>query len=196
MFKEILLYGFVLLNGILICFIFFLIFSIFIYKAKPKKKIPEKYIEELKILCEKALETEDVPIASLLIYNGEIIGRGYNKVNARKQLSQHAEIVAIEEAFQLFGNEFFQLDRDKLILVSTFEPCLMCKGALVENNIKNILFEKPKGIIDQLKNSFKAIRFDLLKTRFIASNLQESYFRQVESYRKHFGLNDNQKIDL
>ncbi len=86
-------------------------------------------------------------------------------------MSQHAEIVAMENAFKDLGEEFFTLDPDQLLLISTFEPCAMCKGAMIENNIKHVIFEKPKKLKVYYKYIPKSLRFELFKSRFHAPNL-------------------------
>ncbi|HXD93649.1 MAG TPA: deaminase, partial [Bacteroidia bacterium] len=59
----------------------------------------------------------------------------------------HAEINAISNTIKNIGTQNFnQLNRDSLILITTFEPCLMCRGAIIENRIKHIEFIKEKTL--------------------------------------------------
>jgi len=116
-----------------------LIFQSQFYGFKTAVKIPDHIKKELFQLGEKALQSKDVPIASVLTYEGKIIGRGYNTVKRDSNIGGHAEINAISDAYKRYGERFSKLDRDKLVLYSTFEPCEMCKGAMIHYNIKKMV---------------------------------------------------------
>ena len=99
----------------------------------------------LATLGDSALQHMDVPVASILLYNDTVIGAGYNTVVALGEAGGHAEINAISSALRSMGRERFDsLDRNNLMLVTTFEPCLMCRGAIVEYRIRNVVFLKQK----------------------------------------------------
>lgn len=180
--------GMFILAIILFTFLVILLFSMPLLKSK--KQLHPEFIQELKTLCELALSNGDVPIAAILVYKDQIIGRGYNQINKTQQLSKHAEVVAIEEAYINLGNDFYSLDRKDLVLYTTFEPCMMCRGTMIHYNITQVVFEKPKACIEHLRSGYRVFRFGLNSSRFKASNLQESYFRKIESYRKHHGIGD------
>lgn len=159
-----------------------LLFQSQFYRLKPKKEIPEHLKTRLTELGAKALETGDVPVAALILYHDSIIGEGYNTVKRNSNLGGHAEIVALSQVFKKYGNSFGNLNRDELVLYSTFEPCEMCKGAMVHYGIEHIYFEENKSAYDQMKSTIKSFWYNLNTTRLDAPNLQEELFRKHPDY--------------
>ena len=102
----------------------------------------------------KMAETEgEVPIGAVIVCNGEVIGRGYNRKNSGKSALKHAEIVAIEDASKVTGD--WRLDECSLYV--TLEPCLMCAGAIIHARVRNVFFgtTEPKfGGVVSLANTF------------------------------------------
>ena len=94
----------------------------------------------------RPLQSLDVPVGAMLIYNDTILSVGHNSVLLDSNVAGHAEINAINNAIRKTGFvNFSRLDRDKLILVSTFEPCMMCRGAMnMELARPNARFDTPK----------------------------------------------------
>lgn len=66
------------------------------------------------------------PFGAVIVKDGEIIGRGNNKVAATQDPTAHAEVVAIRDACKNLGH--FQLD--DCVLYTSCEPCPMCLGAI------------------------------------------------------------------
>lgn len=125
----------------------------------------------------RSLKTSDVPVGSVLIYNNEIIGEGFNTVLRDTNTAGHAEINAINDAVKKTGfDTFSKLNRDSLILITTFEPCMMCRGAIIEYNIKHVVFLKGKGIMHWLKNDLKQFRYEWNKKNSDGDFLQDSLF--------------------
>lgn len=125
------------------------------------KKIDiKKYEEKLISLGVKCIPTNDVPVASLLIYKDSIIGEGHNDVSKNNNLTGHAEINAIKNCFEKIGlKKFTALDRNELILITTYEPCIMCRAVIEEYEIKNVIFSFPKNTMDKLKSIKKEILY-------------------------------------
>ncbi len=154
------------------------------YYLRGKEEVSEELKTELRSFGQKALETDDVPVAAIVTYFDTIIGVGYNTVKRNHNLGGHAEINALSDAYSRFGNEFNKLDRNKLVLYTTFEPCEMCKGALVHYNIKNVLFEQNKPMGEQLYSQLKQWRYEWQKKRFDSPGLQKDLFEQHPDYPK------------
>ena len=95
--------------------------------------------------AQKGMDDGEVPIGCVLARGSgdslQIVARGYNRVNALHRKIAHAEIVAFENAS---GNgtspPALPLDADKVIMVSTLEPCVMCLGAAMEAGVTTVLF--------------------------------------------------------
>ncbi|MFQ5447688.1 MAG: nucleoside deaminase, partial [Saprospiraceae bacterium] len=81
------------------------------------------------------------PFGAVVVKNGEIIGRGNNRVAASNDPTAHAEIVAIREACRHLGH--FQLE--DCILYTSCEPCPMCLGAIYWARPKKIFYACTRG---------------------------------------------------
>lgn len=94
-----------------------------------------KYMQEAIRLAKKAELVEDVPIGCIIVCDGKIIARGYNKRNKKKSTLCHAEIEAISKASKKLGD--WRLDNCTMYV--TLEPCPMCAGAIVQARIKKVV---------------------------------------------------------
>lgn len=82
--------------------------------------------------AKKAGAIGEVPIGCVIVYQGKIIGRGYNRRVADKNTLSHAELNAIKKASKVMGD--WRLDDCEIYI--TLEPCQMCSGAIVQARIK------------------------------------------------------------
>ena len=80
----------------------------------------------------KAYALMEVPIGCVIVYEGKIIARGYNRRNTDKNTTSHAEINAIRRASKKLGD--WRLEGCTIYI--TLEPCQMCAGAIVSMNPK------------------------------------------------------------
>lgn len=169
----------------LIIFFIVVIFQTRFFQLKPKASITELQDKEVIELASKALTSKDVPVGSILIYNNAIIGKGYNTVTRDTNIAGHAEINAINDAVKKVGLEKFKiLDRDKLILVSTFEPCEMCKGTILHYEIKKVYFMKDKSPLHWNKKQLKFLRYEWNKRKIKGEQKQDSLFQLHPEYPK------------
>jgi len=96
----------------------------------------EKYMMEALKEAEKARDLGEVPIGCVIVKDGKIIGRGYNRTVIEKDPTAHAEILAIREAANFLGG--WRLLGTELYV--TCEPCAMCAGAMVWARIQKVVF--------------------------------------------------------
>ena len=94
----------------------------------------ENYLDEILKLAEEALKIDDVPIGAIVVCDGKIIGKGYNMKNKSHIVTDHAEIIAINEACKALND--WRLDKCELF--STLEPCNMCKEVIKQSRIKKV----------------------------------------------------------
>ena len=94
-----------------------------------------KYMKEALKLAKKAYALGEVPIGCVIVYENQIIGRGYNRRNTDKNTLAHAEITAINRASKKIGD--WRLEGCTLYV--TLEPCQMCAGAIVQSRITNVV---------------------------------------------------------
>jgi tRNA(adenine34) deaminase len=84
----------------------------------------------------RAGEMGEVPVGSVVVLDGTIIGRGHNEVEMRGDASAHAEILAMRRAADAVGS--WRLNGADLYV--TLEPCPMCAGALILSRIRTLVF--------------------------------------------------------
>ncbi|MBR5598038.1 MAG: tRNA adenosine(34) deaminase TadA [Lachnospiraceae bacterium] len=94
-----------------------------------------KYMKEALKQAKKAYALGEVPIGCVIVYDDQIIARGYNRRNTDKNTLAHAEITAINRASKKIGD--WRLEGCTLYV--TLEPCQMCSGAIVQSRITNVV---------------------------------------------------------
>ena len=99
------------------------------------KNIQEKYMKEALKQAKKAYALGEVPIGCVIVHEGKIIGRGYNRRNTDKNTLAHAEITAINRASKYIGD--WRLEECTMYV--TLEPCQMCAGAIVQARIPEVV---------------------------------------------------------
>lgn len=97
------------------------------------------FMDEALVLAAKAAELGDVSVGAVVVRDGEIIARGYNRRETDKMATAHAEILAIEEACRTLGG--WRLPRCTLYV--TMEPCPMCTGAIINSRIERVVYGCP-----------------------------------------------------
>lgn len=96
----------------------------------------EYFMQQALLEAQKAAENEEVPIGVVIVHDGEVIGRGFNRRELDGRATHHAEICAIEAANEAVGN-WRLLD---CALFVTIEPCVMCAGAIGLARIPQVYF--------------------------------------------------------
>ena len=103
----------------------------------------EEYMREALALAAEAAAAGEVPVGAVVVKDGRVIGRGYNRPISTADPTAHAEIVALREAARRLGN--YRLTGLELFV--TLEPCAMCAGAISHARIGRLVFgaSDPKG---------------------------------------------------
>ncbi len=86
--------------------------------------------------AKKALILGEVPVGAVIVKNGKIISKAYNKKEKLNSVTKHAEIIAVEKASKKINN--WRLDGCDIYI--TLEPCPMCASAIKQARISNIYF--------------------------------------------------------
>jgi cytidine deaminase len=153
------------------------------HTLSPLIALTERQTTLLISLSDSALMHGDVPVAAVLLYNDSVIGTGYNTVLANGNAGGHAEINAISSAITLLGKETFDtLDKKSLTLISTFEPCPMCRGAIIEYNIRSVVYLKPKSLWYWFFKDGAMLRYEIAKRGGEPKWLQDSLFVKHPKY--------------
>jgi tRNA(adenine34) deaminase len=103
----------------------------------------ELWIKEALRCARRALEVNEVPVGAVVVHDGEIVGRGFNRNIIDHDPSAHAEMIALREAGTALGNHRL----GGCDLFATIEPCAMCAGALVHARIRRLVYgaDDPKA---------------------------------------------------
>lgn len=103
--------------------------------AEQQRKEDEKYMRQALKLARKAAELDEVPIGCVIVHEGKVIARGYNRRNTDKSTLAHAEISAIRKASKKMSD--WRLEECTLYV--TLEPCQMCAGAIVQARVSRVV---------------------------------------------------------
>ena len=100
-------------------------------------------MEEALRAAQRALEAGEVPVGAVVVCDGKIIARGWNRNITDSDPTAHAEIVALREAGAILSNHRLS----ECDLFATIEPCSMCAGALVHARINRLVYgaDDPKA---------------------------------------------------
>lgn len=83
-----------------------------------------------------AFEEDEVPVGAIIVANNKIIGKGHNQTERLKDVTAHAEMIAITAAANYLGSKYLE----GCTLYVTLEPCLMCASALKWAQISRIVY--------------------------------------------------------
>lgn len=144
-------------------------------------------------LAEEALSAGEVPVGCVFVYKGEVIGKGRNFVNATKNATRHAELVAIDEVVEwarkngVKEEDVFQSCQ----LFVTVEPCIMCASALEQIKVPLIVYgcsNERFGGCGSVLNVF-AVSEDSFKPEVVSGVRAEEAVRLLKKFYK--GENPN-----
>jgi tRNA(adenine34) deaminase len=108
----------------------------------------ESFMRQALVQAQRAFDVDEVPVGAVVVMHGKIIAKAYNQVQLLKDVTAHAEILAITSACEQLQEKYLT----EATLYVTLEPCLMCAGALYWNKIGHIVF----GASDD-KNSYRRV---------------------------------------
>lgn len=96
----------------------------------------EAFMREALTLARQAAEAGEVPVGAVVVKEGAVIGRGYNRPVSGRDPTAHAEIIALREAAERIGN--YRLADCALYV--TLEPCAMCAGAILHARVARVVY--------------------------------------------------------
>lgn len=99
------------------------------------RELDEKYMRMALKQAGKAAEMGEVPIGCVIVYEGKVIARGYNRRVTDKSTLSHAEILAIKKASKIMGD--WRLEGCTMYV--TLEPCQMCAGAIIQARMDRVV---------------------------------------------------------
>ena len=96
----------------------------------------EIFMREALALAKRAAESGEVPVGAVVVKDGAVIGRGYNRPVSGKDPTAHAEVMALRDAAERIGN--YRLGECELYV--TLEPCAMCAGAIMHARVSRVVY--------------------------------------------------------
>lgn len=172
-------------------------------KEKGQRKMTDtdaKYMKEAIRQAKKAYANGEVPIGCVIVRDGKIISRGYNRRTIDKNTLAHAELAAIKKASKKLDD--WRLEGCTMYV--TLEPCQMCAGALVQSRIDRVVVGcmNPKaGCAGSILNLLQMPEFNHqveLETGVLeeeCSQMMKDFFRELRETKKlkKQGENKNKK---
>ncbi|MFX3616552.1 MAG: tRNA adenosine(34) deaminase TadA [Sporolactobacillus sp.] len=151
--------------------------------------IDEAYMGQAIAQAEKAAAIGEVPIGAVIVKDGRVIARDYNRRETLQDPAAHAELLAIRKASAVLGT--WRLSGCTLYV--TLEPCPMCAGAIVQSRIDRLIFGAPDpkaGCCGTLLNLVQEPRFN--HRAEVASGICEvesaslltTFFRELREQKK------------
>lgn len=99
----------------------------------------EQWMQQALRLANMAAAKGEVPVGSVIVRDGTVLGEGYNRPIEAVDPTAHAELIALREACGAVGN--YRLPGSTLYV--TLEPCPMCAGALVHARVERVVYGAP-----------------------------------------------------
>lgn len=147
----------------------------------------EKFMQKALNEAKKAFANDEVPIGAVVVKDGKIIAKGYNKIELKQDPTAHAEIIALAAAAKKIGT--WRLDNCELFV--SVEPCVMCLGACFQARVKRIVFgagDSRYGAISNNKYVETAKNAYMRKPEIVGGvcqeeckNLLQTFFRRIRS---------------
>lgn len=154
-----------------------------------QEELDIKYMREAIKQARKAYAIGEVPIGCVIVHDGKIIGRGYNRRTIDKNPLAHAEIAAIRKASKKIGD--WRLEECTLYV--TLEPCQMCSGAIVQSRIPKVVIGcmNPKaGCAGSILNLLDVPQFNHQVETLIGvlgeecSQMMKDFFKELRAKKK------------
>ena len=149
----------------------------------------EKFMKEAIRQAKKAYLLEEVPIGCVIVHEGKIIARGYNRRNTDRNTLSHAELIAIRKAAKKLGD--WRLEECTMYV--TLEPCQMCDGAMMQARLTEAVIGcmNPKaGCAGSVLNILEMDGFNhkVQVTRGVleeeCSQMMSQFFRELREKKK------------
>ena len=149
-----------------------------------------RYMKEAIKQAKKAAAIGETPIGAVIVHNGEIIARAYNRRETKKNALLHAEICAIDKACKKLGG--WRLPNCEMYV--TLEPCPMCSGAIINARIDKVYFgayDAKSGCAGSVINLFEGGLFNhnvdvtggVMQEE--CANMLSSFFKELRTKKTH-----------
>lgn len=155
-----------------------------------KTKSDEYFVREALKEAKKAYLKNEVPVGAVIVKNNEIIARGYNVKETKKDTTKHAEIIAIQKASKKM--EAWRLENCTMYV--TLEPCSMCTGAIIQARLKRLVIgtmDEKTGACGSVLNLINDYEFNHkveLETKVMETeckHIMKKFFKELREIKKN-----------
>ena len=158
-------------------------------QARLREKEDRKFMRQALTQAKKAATIDEVPIGCVIVCDGKVIARGYNRRNIESSVLGHAELAAMKKASKKLGD--WRLEGCTMYV--TLEPCQMCAGAIVQARVDRVVIgsmNAKAGCAGSVLNVLQERRFnhqveltkDVLHEE--CSSMLSGFFRELRERRK------------
>jgi tRNA(adenine34) deaminase len=135
------------------------------------------YMKKALEQAQLAFDEDEVPIGAVIVCNNRIVGKGYNQTEKLRDVTAHAEMIAITAAAASLNSKFL----DECTLYITIEPCVMCAGAIKHSRMGKIVIgamEPKMGFSNYLAEGFN------LKTELVSGIMEKECREMMQAFFK------------
>ncbi len=122
----------------------------------------EQFMEAALEEARRGLASGEVPVGAVVVIDGQIVARAFNRPIGAVDPTAHAEVLALREAAAVVGN--YRLTG--AVMYVTLEPCLMCVGALVHARVREVVYGALEPRTGALVSAVRALELPGLNHRF------------------------------
>ncbi|MBK7337519.1 MAG: nucleoside deaminase [Saprospirales bacterium] len=136
------------------------------------------FMNQALLEARKAYEEGEAPIGAVVVCDNQIIARAHNQTERLKDVTAHAEILAITAASEHLGSKYL----DECTLYVTLEPCVMCAGALAWAQLGKLVYgatDEKRGYLrfgNELLHPKTKIAYGILEQE--CSDLIKRFFKE------------------
>lgn len=142
-------------------------------------KFMQTAIEEARL----GLAEGGIPIGSVLVHNGRILGRGHNRRVQQGSAIRHGEMDALENA----GRQSAQVYRES-VLYTTLSPCAMCSGAILLYGIPRVVIGENQTFLgEEALLSGRGVQLEVLQNGECLHLMQDFIAQQPELWNEDIG---------
>ena len=134
--------------------------------------LDEYYMKKAYKEAKKAYKKGEVPVGAIIVNKNKVISKGYNKTEKKHDVTKHAEIEAIQKASKKIKN--WRLNECTIYV--TMEPCLMCKGAIINSRIQKIVYGVSNKYNKKINSNLKIVQ-NVCESE--CKDLLQSFFKRL-----------------
>ncbi len=135
--------------------------------------------EYMKIAIEEAKKTKkDIPVGAVIVKGSDIVARFHNKKEEDKDITSHAEILALRESARIMGDWRLE-DCDMYV---TLEPCPMCGWAILQSRVKNLYFGSYNSQYGAFSSSIDLTKISNTKTNIYGGIMEKECDKLIDKF--------------